>query len=47
VAGADPLNLTGALLGGDRIPSVRHRTVRYRNGVPSEPPSPLRVAHSP
>jgi ATP-dependent Lhr-like helicase len=46
VAGADPLNLTGALLGGDRIPAVRHRTVRYRNGVPSEPLSPVRVAHS-
>jgi len=46
VAGADPLNLTGALLGGDRIPAVRHRTVRYRNGVPSEPSSPVRVAHS-
>jgi ATP-dependent Lhr-like helicase len=44
VAGADPLNLTGALLGGDRIPAVRHRTVRYRNGVPAEPPLPVGVA---
>ncbi len=34
VAGADPLNLTGAMLGGARIPSVRDRTVHYRGGVP-------------
>ena len=36
VAGADPLNLTGAMLGGARIPSIRDRTVRYRGGVPVE-----------
>jgi ATP-dependent Lhr-like helicase len=34
VAGADPLNLTGEVLGGDRVPAVRYRTVRYRDGVP-------------
>jgi len=37
VAGADPLNLTGELLGGRRVPAVRHRTVRYRDGVPADP----------
>jgi ATP-dependent Lhr-like helicase len=37
VAGADPLNLTGELLGGLRVPAVRHRTVRYRDGVPTDP----------
>jgi ATP-dependent Lhr-like helicase len=37
VAGADPLNLTGELLGGRRVPAVRHRTVRYREGVPADP----------
>jgi ATP-dependent Lhr-like helicase len=36
VAGADPLNLTGEWLGGTRVPAVRHRTVRYRDGVPAE-----------
>ena len=35
VAGADPLNLTGTVLGGPRVPSVRDRTVRYRGGVPA------------
>jgi hypothetical protein len=40
VAGADPLNLTGALLGGDRIPAIRHRTVHYRNGVLAEQGQP-------
>jgi ATP-dependent Lhr-like helicase len=33
VAGADPLNLTGQLMGGPRTPAVRHRRVRYLNGV--------------
>jgi ATP-dependent Lhr-like helicase len=33
VAGADPLNLTGQLMGGPRTPAVRHRKVRYVNGV--------------
>ena len=34
VAGADPLNLTGILLPGPRIPSVRHRSIHYRAGSP-------------
>ncbi len=38
VAGADPLNLTGDWLGGVRVPAVRHRSVRYRGGVPAEQP---------
>ena len=37
VSGADPLNLTGTVLGGPRVPSLRDRTVRYRGGVPAEP----------
>ncbi len=36
VAGADPLNLTGDLLGGPRVPAIRYRAVRYRDGVPGE-----------
>ena len=36
VAGADPLNLTGGLLTGPRVPSVRNRSVRYRGGVPAD-----------
>jgi ATP-dependent Lhr-like helicase len=47
VAGADPLNLTGDWLGGVRVPAVRHRSVRYRDGVPADPvasaPTPSRV----
>jgi ATP-dependent Lhr-like helicase len=37
VSGADPLNLTGTVLGGPRVPSVRDRTVRYRGGVLVDP----------
>ncbi len=36
VAGADPLNLTGAWLGGTRVPAVRHRRVHYQDGVPAD-----------
>ena len=36
VAGADPLNLTGELLGGPRVPALRYRAVRYLDGVPTE-----------
>jgi ATP-dependent Lhr-like helicase len=32
VAGADPMNLVGVVLPGDRIPSVPGRQVLYRNG---------------
>jgi ATP-dependent Lhr-like helicase len=45
VAGADPLNLTGEWLGGARVPAVRHRTVRYRNGVPADPATPTPTSH--
>ena len=37
VAGADPLNLTGTLLPGPRVPSVRHRSIRYVAGSPVLP----------
>jgi ATP-dependent Lhr-like helicase len=32
VAGADPMNLAGVILPGDRIPSIPGRQVFYRNG---------------
>ncbi len=44
VAGADPLNLTGGLLGGARVPSTRHRQVRYRAGVAEPAEALLRTA---
>jgi ATP-dependent Lhr-like helicase len=37
VAGADPLNLTGGVLNGDRVPALRHRTVRFEAGLPTGP----------
>jgi ATP-dependent Lhr-like helicase len=33
---ADPLNLVGTVVAGDRIPAVRNRWVVYRDGVPVE-----------
>ncbi len=33
VAGADPLNMTGAIVGGTRVPTRRHQRVVYRDGV--------------
>ena len=31
---ADPLNLVGSVVGGDRVPAVRNRWVAYRDGAP-------------
>jgi ATP-dependent helicase Lhr and Lhr-like helicase len=39
VAAADPLNLTGTVLTGPRVPAVRHRQVTYRGGLVVEAPS--------
>ena len=33
VAGADPLNMTGSILGGARVPTRRNQRVVYRDGV--------------
>jgi len=33
VAGADPLNVTGSIAGGDRVPIRRHQQVILRDGV--------------
>ncbi len=33
VAGADPLNMTGAIVGGTRVPTRRHQRVVYRDGI--------------
>ena len=41
IAAADPLNLAGILVPGDRVPAIPGRAVTYLNGsVASEPPSP-------
>jgi ATP-dependent Lhr-like helicase len=36
VAAADPLNLAGILVPGDRIPAIPGRTVSFLNGVTVE-----------
>ena len=33
VAGADPLNMTGTILGGARVPTRRNQRVVYRDGI--------------
>ncbi len=37
VVGADPLNLTGNVAGGARVPALRYRSVHYRDGEPAVP----------
>jgi ATP-dependent Lhr-like helicase len=36
ISAADPLNLVGIIVPGDRIPAISGRTVSYRDGVPVE-----------
>jgi ATP-dependent Lhr-like helicase len=40
ISAADPLNLTGVLFPGARIPAVQTRCVRFVNGVPQPEASP-------
>jgi len=39
VSAVDPVNLTGALLPGDRIPAQRGRTVTFVDGLPETAPA--------
>ncbi|CAJ4974175.1 DEAD/DEAH box helicase [Burkholderia pseudomallei] len=34
VSGADPLNLTGTLLPGERVPALAGNRILFRDGVP-------------
>ncbi len=36
VSAADPLNLAGIILPGERVPAISGKTVTYRDGVPAE-----------
>ena len=33
VAGSDPLNVTGSVVPGPRVPAARHRRVVFRDGL--------------
>jgi ATP-dependent Lhr-like helicase len=55
IAAADPLNLIGILVPGDRIPAIPGRTVTFQNGIPIDenpnatikPPRPTRTRSIP
>ena len=49
ISATDPLNLTGIVTPGPRIPAVATRTVRYLDGLPSAEPArrPLPASASP
>jgi ATP-dependent Lhr-like helicase len=46
ISAADPLNLVGVVVPGERVPAISGRSVSYRDGVAVEveSPQPLRVA---
>src|ERR1700724_3923030 len=45
VSAADPLNLVGIIVPGDRTPAISVRHVSYRDGIPQvEPAAPTRLA---
>jgi ATP-dependent Lhr-like helicase len=43
LSAADPLNLVGIVLPGDRVPAVRTRSITYEDGVPVDDPGALVV----
>jgi ATP-dependent helicase Lhr and Lhr-like helicase len=47
LSAADPLNLVGILVPGERVPAISGRTVSYRDGVAmsaADQPQPNRAA---
>ncbi len=40
IAAADPLNLVGIIVPGERVPAISGRHVMLRNGIPSEESRP-------
>ena len=40
IAAADPLNLVGILVPGERVPAISGRTVSFRDGVAVSPDAP-------
>jgi len=47
VAAADPMNLAGIVIPGDRVPAVPGRFVRFRNGTLIDQPAPPEAAPIP
>jgi len=37
LSAADPLNLIGILVPGERVPAISGRSVSYRDGIASQP----------
>jgi ATP-dependent Lhr-like helicase len=44
ISAADPLNLVGIVVPGERVPAISGRQVTLRNGIPSEERHPVPVA---
>ncbi len=40
ISAADPLNLVGILVPGERVPAISGKTVQFRDGVPVSPVQP-------
>ena len=45
VSAADPLNLVGILVPGERVPAISGRTVTFRDGVAVQPREPQELPH--
>ena len=41
LSAADPLNLIGILVPGERVPAISGRTVSYKDGIAAVPPEPI------
>jgi ATP-dependent Lhr-like helicase len=47
ISAADPLNLVGIILPGERVPAISGRYLQFRDGVPvaaEDAATPIRVA---
>jgi len=46
LSAADPLNLVGILVPGDRVPAISGKTISYRDGIAVPATDPLPVAEA-
>jgi ATP-dependent Lhr-like helicase len=45
ISAADPLNLVGIIVPGERVPAISGKFVSFKNGVAAEPEAIEPIAH--
>jgi ATP-dependent Lhr-like helicase len=46
ISAADPLNLVGIIVPGDRVPAISGKSVTFRNGIPVDSVEPIAMVEA-